>query len=189
MILYIHGFKSSPQSFKAAKTKAFFAEHYPDQQVLIPQVSCYPVQAIAALEKIIVENQSSIKGIIGSSLGGYYGSYFAEKFDLKAVVVNPACRPYELLMDYLGWQTNLYTDERFYVTEEHMDELKTVDSPILKRTNNFWLLQQTGDEVLDYRQAVAKYAECKQTVIEGGDHSFQGFEQYLPDIADFFKLK
>ena len=190
MILYIHGFNSSPQSVKAEKTAEYFAAHFPKEQVLIPKVPCYPLAAIDALDELIVkhlENDSqAIKGIIGSSLGGYLGRYFAQKYQLKLVLINPAVRPYELLVDYLGWQQNPYTNERYELTCEHIDELKMIDTPQVERPQDYWLLQQTGDEVLDYTQAVDKYVQCKQTVIEGGDHSFQGFEQFLPQIAQFF---
>jgi len=197
VILYIHGFNSSPQSFKATKTAEYFADHFPKVQVLIPKVPCYPLAAVNEIDQLIattIQNsskngQTQIKGIIGSSLGGYLGNYFAEKYQLKLVLINPAVKPYELLVDFLGWQQNPYTKERYELTDAHIDELKMIDTPQLKFVQNYWLLQQTGDEVLDYTQAVHKYALCKQTVIAGGDHSFQGFEQYLPQIAEFFGYK
>ncbi len=40
----------------------------------------------------------------------------------------------------------------------------------------------TGDEVLDYREAVAKYVGAKQLVVQGSDHGFAEFEQ-LPGLA------
>ncbi|MCV5960180.1 esterase YqiA, partial [Escherichia coli] len=49
-------------------------------------------------------------------------------------------------------------------------------------------LQQTEDEVLDYRQAVDKFAKAKQTVEQGGDHSFVGFERYPAQIIEFLEL-
>ena len=94
MILYIHGFNSSPQSIKAQQTLAFFQQKFPEINVIIPQIPCYPQPAINLLEDIIVKNQKVIKGVIGSSLGGYLASYFVEKYSVKSVIVNPAVRPY-----------------------------------------------------------------------------------------------
>ena len=188
MILYIHGFNSSPQSIKAQQTLAFFQQKFPEINVIIPQIPCYPQPAINLLEDIIVKNQKVIKGVIGSSLGGYLASYFVEKYSVKSVIVNPAVRPYELLGDIQGVQTNPYTKEQFELTAAHMEVLKSIDTPSLTRHDNYWLLQQEGDEVLDFTQAVTKYAGCKQTVEPGGDHRFVGFERFLPGIAEFFQL-
>lgn len=188
MILYIHGFNSSPKSVKAIQTVQYLNQHFPQTDILVPQVPSSVVSAVKMLDDIIVKNQLVIKGVVGSSLGGYLASYFVEKYSVKSVVVNPAVRPYELLADYLGSQTNPYTGEQFELSEQHMIELKCVDTPNIARHDHYWLLQQTGDEVLDFRQAVAKYANCKQTVEQGGDHSFQGYQRFLPEIARFFGL-
>jgi predicted esterase YcpF (UPF0227 family) len=188
MILYIHGFNSSPQSTKAQQTLSFLQQNFPQTNVIIPQIPCYPQPAINLLEDIFVKNQKVIKGVIGSSLGGYLASYFVEKYSVKSVIVNPAVRPYELLGDIRGVQTNPYTKEQFELTQAHMDALKSIDTPLITLHDNYWLLQQEGDEVLDYTQAVAKYAGCKQTVEPGGDHRFVGFERFLPGIAEFFQL-
>jgi predicted esterase YcpF (UPF0227 family) len=188
VILYIHGFNSSPKSVKAQQTAQFIAENFPDIKVIIEQIPCHPIPAINFLEDIFLKNQKDIKGIMGSSLGGYLASYLVEKYSVKSVVVNPAVRPYELLGNVLGMHTNPYTNERYELTTEHMEQLKSIDTPVLKQPALYWLLQQTGDEVLDYRQAVAKYSDCKQTVEVGGDHSFVGFERFLPQIAEFFEL-
>ena len=109
-----------------------------------------------------------------------------EKYSVKSVLINPAARPFELLKDYLGEQTNPYTQQRYHLQPQHMDELMAIDTPCISRHSHYLLLQQKGDEVLDYRQAVNKYAGCKQTVEAGGDHSFQGFERFLPQIVQFF---
>ena len=189
MILYIHGFNSSPKSLKAQQTAQYFAQHFPQINVLIPNVPCYPLEALNFLQELFLKNQKFIKGIVGSSLGGYLASYLVEKYSVKSVLINPAVYPYELLEDLLGWQTNPYTNERFQLTRQHMDELKSFDTPIIQRQDQYWLLQQMGDEVLDYTQAVAKYQNCKQTVELGGDHGFQGYERFLPQIAAFFALE
>lgn len=189
MILYIHGFNSSPQSLKAQQTADYLSKNFPQISLAAPQIPAYPIDAVNFLEAFYVKNQKLIKGIIGSSLGGYLASYFVEKYSVKSVLINPAVRPYELLSDYLGEQVNPYTKERYHLEPRHMDELMAIDTPCINRQTNYWLLQQQGDEVLDYRQAVAKYAGCRQTVEAGGDHSFQGYDRFLPDIAAFFGLQ
>ncbi len=103
---------------------------------------------------------------------------------MKAVLVNPAVRPYELLRNFLGPQKNLYTGEEVVVTQEHLDELQQLE--IARITpGRFLLLLETGDEVLDHRHAMAKYAGAQQIVIEGGDHSFRSFARHLPRIVEF----
>jgi predicted esterase YcpF (UPF0227 family) len=127
-------------------------------------------------------------GLVGSSLGGYLSMWLNHQFGFKAVLVNPAIKPYELLVDFLGEQENPYTHERYLLEAKHIEELKQLDTPSLKNPQDFWLLQQTKDEVLDYRQAVAHLTGAKQTVEEGGDHSFIDFERYPAQIVDFLQL-
>jgi predicted esterase YcpF (UPF0227 family) len=122
---------------------------------------------------------------VGSSLGGYYATYLAEKHDLRAILINPAVVPHETLARSVGMQTNVYTGETFEFTPEHLAELEQLNVLQFSRPERFWLLVETGDEVLDYRQAVQKYAGARQTVIEGGDHSFQHFPDYLDAIVEF----
>ncbi|WP_434356947.1 esterase YqiA [Parasalinivibrio latis] len=186
-ILYIHGFNSSPKSVKAALVRDYCLESRPELRVEVPQLFSEPQKAISQLCELV---ESLLRdgyniGLAGSSLGGYYATFLAEKYHLKAALVNPAVKPYELLLDYLGRQENPYTGEVYEVTEEHIDQLKAVDVSAPGTPEHFWLLQQEGDEVLDYRQAVAKYAGCRQTVEPDGDHSFVGFERYCAEIVQF----
>lgn len=188
MILYIHGFLSSSKSLKAVQTINFMAQNHPEIKVLVPQLPPYPQDAIAMLEKLYQENQNVIKGIVGSSLGGYYATYLVEKYSVKSVLINPAVRPYELFEDHMGEQINPYTKQQFEVDLAYLNTLKTFDTKALKVPACYWLLQQQGDEVLDYTQAVTKYQGCQQTVESGGNHGFVGFERFLPQIAEFFEL-
>ncbi|MGL1958724.1 MAG: esterase YqiA [Colwellia sp.] len=193
-ILYIHGFNSSPLSTKAEQTKNFLIENYPTIGFFCPQLASSPDAAIAQLTKIIAENNHSTTQwlLMGSSLGGYFSCYLAEKYHLSAVLINPAIKPFELLEDYIGEQINPYTHEVYQVTNEHMLQLKAIEqiAPTVThyRKKNYLVMVQTGDEVLDYQQAVEKYKYCQLIVQEGGDHSFVGFNQQLPIIAEFFQL-
>lgn len=189
LLLYIHGFNSSPLSHKANVMKGYCDTYRPDIKVVIPQLPCFPEQAAQTLLELIEQYHSDYQiGLVGSSLGGYMSTWLNSRFGFKAVLVNPAVKPYELLLDYLGEQENPYTHERYTLEHRHIDELKALDVETLNNPSDFWLLQQTEDEVLDYRQAVAKFALSKQTVEQGGDHSFIDFERYPQPIIEFLGL-
>ncbi|CAM2779574.1 esterase YqiA [Vibrio neptunius] len=189
LLLYIHGFNSSPLSHKANVMKEYCKQYHPDIKVVVPQLPCFPKQAAECLLDIIEQHINEYRiGLIGSSLGGYMSMWLNAQFGFRAVVVNPAVKPYELLADYLGEQENPYTHQRYVLEDRHIDELKVLDTPSIKRPQDFWLLQQTKDEVLDYHQAVDKFLGAKQTVEEGGDHSFINFERYPQQIIEFLQL-
>ncbi|GHE84312.1 YqiA/YcfP family alpha/beta fold hydrolase [Thalassotalea profundi] len=185
-ILYIHGFNSSPQSLKAQQTKQYLSEYFPDINFYCPQIKSSPTAAIAQLTQILKSN-SGTWSIMGSSLGGYFSTYLSEKYQYPAVIINPAVRPFELLNDYLGEQTNPYTNEVYTVTEQYIDDLKALEQQEITK-KHYLVMVQTGDEVLDYQQAVNKYQQCQLIVQQGGDHSFVNYSELLPKIAQFFKL-
>lgn len=189
LLLYIHGFNSSPFSHKANVMKAYCEQHRPDIKVIVPKLPCFPQLAAQHLADIVAQYKDDFQiGLVGSSLGGYMSMWLNQQFGFKAVVVNPAVKPYELLADFLGEQTNPYTNETYILESKHIDELKALNTPHLNNVADFWLLQQEGDEVLDYRQAVAKFTGAKQTVEQGGDHSFVDFERYPQQIIEFLEL-
>ena len=192
-LLYLHGFRSSPASVKAQQLAAFIAAIPAAQrpQLQIPALSAGPAADIAATTAWIERNVSSPRDaltIVGSSLGGYYATHLAEHFDTRAVVINPAIRPYEDLKHYVGPQTNLYTGETFVVTEAYFEELRALAVRRITRPGRYLLLVQTGDEVLDYREAVAFYGGAFQYVEGGGDHAFQGFADQIPAILRFANI-
>ncbi|EGQ8072016.1 esterase YqiA [Vibrio vulnificus] len=189
LLLYIHGFNSSPLSMKANLMREYCEQHRPDIKVVVPQLLSFPQAAAECLLKIVQQHKTTHRiGLVGSSLGGYLSTWLNAEFGFRAVVVNPAVKPYELLADYLGPQTNPYTHESYTLEARHIDELKALEVKEVANPESFWLLQQTEDEVLDYRQAVEKYAGSAQTVEEGGDHSFVGFERYPERIIHFLGL-
>ncbi|WP_375751403.1 esterase YqiA [Vibrio sp. HN007] len=189
LLLYIHGFNSSPQSHKANVMKAYCESHRPDIKVVVPQMPCFPSEAKALLLEIVEKYKRDYQiALVGSSLGGYLSTWLNSLYGFKAVVVNPAVKPYELLQDYLGEQENPYTGERYVLDAIHVEQLRELDVAEIKKKGDFWLLQQEGDEVLDYRQSVDKFAGCKQNVEPEGDHSFVDFERYPTDIISFLEL-
>ena len=158
-------------------------------EFVCPDLPHRPAQAIAALEELLARDAGET-ALIGSSLGGYYATWLAERDAARAmrvVLVNPAVRPYELLAQALGPQTNLYTGERYELTAEHLDELRALEVDAVT-PERYLLITRTGDEVLDYREGVDKYRGCEQLVIEGGDHGFGDFDRYLDRALAFCGL-
>lgn len=188
-LLYLHGFNSSPQSLKARQMRAYCQTMRPDIQVLVPQLPSHPEPTVNLLTELVDTYGATHQlGLVGSSLGGFLATWLSERYDIPAVLVNPAVRPYELLQDYIGEQVNPYTHERYQLDADDILALRTLDVPTLTHPSQFWLLQQMGDEVLDYRQAVEKFSASRQTVEPEGDHSFIGFERYCADIIQFLGL-
>ncbi|NOH99102.1 esterase YqiA [Vibrio sp. 99-70-13A1] len=189
LLLYIHGFNSSSLSHKANVMRDYCATHRADVKILTPQLPSFPQQAALYLQGLVEQYKNDYQiALVGSSLGGYLSTWLNAHYGFKAVVVNPAVKPYELLADYLGEQENPYTHEKYLLEPKHIDELKALEVKTLNDVSDFWLLQQVEDEVLDYRQAVDKYQGSKQTVEQGGDHSFVNFERYPEQILAFLNI-
>ncbi len=186
MILYLHGFTSGPQSHKAQALGARMGERGLGEKFICPQLPASPRAAIALAESLIARH--SITTVVGSSLGGYYATYLAEKFDLNAVLINPAVIAHLSLKDYVGTQRWLYSGDSFEFTREHIEELRAIAVPVPSKPQRFWLLVEEGDETLDYRHAVSRYTGARQTVLPGGDHSFTRWDDYLDAIIDFAGL-
>ena len=194
LIIYLHGFCSSPASWKSQllaeeMVRRGLAEHF-----VCPQLSPVPAEAAASVSRLIEAANGPVT-LIGSSLGGHYANFLAEKHGLNAVLINPAVPQGDFLrgaVDYLdlakfvGEHTHFHSGEAFSFTEAHAAQLKAqVSRPSPGR---YWLLLETGDEVLDYRQAQDFYAGCRQTVLEGGDHGFASFAEFVPQIIEFAGL-
>lgn len=187
MILYLHGFTSGPQSAKAIALAERMAARGMADRFVCPQLPASPAAAIALAEGIIAEKVSrgETPHLVGSSLGGYYATFLAEQHGLKAVLVNPAVAEKVDATLFIGPQRFLYTGEEFAFTLTHVDELRAIMVPNLTRPERYWLLVETGDQTLDYRHAVERYAGARQTVLPGGDHSFTRWADYLDDVIGF----
>lgn len=179
MILYIHGFASCGDSNKTKLLRENF------NGVLCPDVPVDPDEAIAFLQKLIIANNIDL--IIGSSLGGFYASYFAEKFEIKTVLLNPSTQPFLTLAPYVGENTFFCSGESFQWTKDHVAKLwsyaisqNSIKSPVL-------VLLQKGDEVLDYTKAQEVYKNYEVIIQEGGNHRFENLDEYLGKIREFMR--
>jgi len=189
-IVYLHGFRSSPASVKAAAVGAAVAAlaQAIRPRLYVPLLEFSPARAVAAVESWVrgnVTDPAAPLTFVGSSLGGFYATYLAERLGARAALINPAIRPYDDLAAYVGPQTNLYTGATFVVTAAHFDELRALAVPRITRPSRYFLLVQSGDEVLDWREAVRFYGGACQHVESGGDHAFQRVETQIPAILRF----
>lgn len=185
MLIYIHGFNSSSRSGKASEMAQWMAERGLGEAFACPDLPHRPAAAIRLLEDLIAASRGLAK-LVGSSLGGFYATHLAEKHGLKAVLVNPCVGCHRKLRDMVGQtQKNWHSGEEYLFTAAHADELDALAVPAITRPERYYLLAETGDEVLDYREAVALFSGARQTVLEGGDHGFSRFSEYLPAILAF----
>lgn len=182
-ILYLHGFISSPASRKAVLLGDYLRGQAPSIDYLVPALHHRPAQAMAEVHRLCAARDPRDLVVVGSSLGGFYATVAAEKAGCRAVVLNPAVHPQGHFERYLGPQANLYTGERFDLTREHVAELAAMDPPAITRPERYWLIAETADEVLDYREAVAYYAGAFQSIVQGGDHALSSFPEFVPDIV------
>jgi uncharacterized protein len=186
-VVYLHGFNSAPQSRKAQTLKRYMEAQGLGHLFACPALPHRPAEAIALAERELTRHAAGTVTLVGSSLGGFYATYLAEQRGLRAVLINPAVRPQRDLESYLGPQRNLYTGEEYQLTVAYIDEWRQLEVSRV-HADRYLLLVETGDEVLDYREAVRKYTGARQIVIEGGDHSLASFPQHLPLILEFAGL-
>ena len=179
MILYIHGFASSSHSNKVTLLKKSF------QDVVAFDLSYVPELAMKQLEEFIELHKEENITLVGSSLGGFYAIYLANKYNLKVVLINPAIHPEKALTQCVDKSIKNYsTNENFYFKAEYIEQLKKLKT-IAFNSSNTLLLLQTGDDVIDYTEAIAFLPQAKSVIESGGSHQFDKFENYFAMIRDF----
>jgi predicted esterase YcpF (UPF0227 family) len=183
-LLYLHGFRSSPRSFKARVVHQRMSEAGRAGALTCPQLPASP-KAAMELVLTLVERHEGNLAIIGSSLGGFYATWLAERFGCRAALINPAVDPLKDLDKHVGVTTAWHSDEPFEFRREYIDELAELKVARITRPERYFLLAATGDEVLDYRDMVAHYAGAHQHVIQGSDHAVSEFEQYVDEVLAF----
>jgi predicted esterase YcpF (UPF0227 family) len=185
MILYLHGFRSSPNSFKARVVAGKMAELGRAAELVCPQLPASPNAAMALALSLVQGVPAQDLAIVGSSLGGYYATWLAERLGCRAVLLNPAIVPLKDLGQHVGVTTAWHSDEPFEFKREYIDELRSLAVDQITRPERYFLIAATGDEVLDYRDMVAHYAAARQHVIEGSDHAIPEFADYVDDVLAF----
>jgi len=189
-LIYLHGFRSSPRSAKALRMAEWVEQHRPDLQFECPQLPPSPAAAMALIEELTRGWPPGTSAVIGSSLGGFYATALAEKLGCRAVLLNPAVDPARDLANYIGEQT-CWQDpgERFFFRPEFVDELRALAPPAaLTQVERYFAILAKGDEVLDWREMLARYADCKVLLLEGSDHGLSDFDEHLPVLIAFLEL-
>ena len=202
MIIYLHGFCSSPAAWKARLLAEEMKKRGLSAQFVCPQLPSAPDEAVALVGELITRAEAPVT-LIGSSLGGHYANYLAEKHDLNAVLINPAAVGAMDLDIFVGNHVNFHTGAAFSFSQAHAEQLRAqVTLPTARRywllleshmsqlacLDAAWLLLESGVEMLDYRLALSFYDGCRQTVLDGGDHSFTRFPDFMPQIIEFAGL-
>ncbi|MEO8525996.1 MAG: YqiA/YcfP family alpha/beta fold hydrolase [Caldimonas sp.] len=188
-LLYLHGFRSSPQSAKSRRVAAWVAEHRPDLTWLAPQLAPSPRSAIEQVLAGVADWPGERMAVIGSSLGGFYATAVAERIGCRAVLLNPAVDPARDLAAHIGEQISWHSDERFFFHAEFVAELRALAAPAtLTRLERYFAVIAKGDEVLSWQEMSARYAGCRIRLIEGSDHALSDFESHLPAVLAFLGL-
>lgn len=184
MLMYLHGFNSSPVSHKAQVLKAYMEKRGLGARYACPALPDTPAAAVRAIEQAIAGQDPAKLTLIGSSLGGYYATWFVETLGCRAVLINPAITPHVGLEAYLGPQQNLHTGAPYELTRAHLDGWRKL---LVERVDpeKYLLLLETGDEVLDWREAARKYEGARMVIRQGGDHSLRCFPEMIPKILEF----
>lgn len=183
MILYLHGFRSSPAAIKSQMLLAALSAGGLAAEFACPALSPVPDEALAQAAAVIAaaSRRGETITLIGSSLGGHYATCLAERHDLPAVLINPAVISALDLTLFIGRQTHFHSGEVFDFTPAHAEQLRA-QVPARLNPARYRLLLAAGDEVLDHRQALAYYAGSTSTVLPGGDHGFSAFADFIPEI-------
>lgn len=188
-LLYLHGFRSSPKSFKAQMTAAWVQAHRPDVAFWCPQLAPSPRAAMQEVFDGIARWPRASMAVVGSSLGGFYAGVVAEATGCPAVLLNPAVDPARDLASYIGEQASWHDPaDHFHFRPDYVDELRAMAPAAVTRPERYFAVIAKGDEVLDWREMSARYAGAAQRVLEGGDHALSDFDTHLPHVLRFLGL-
>lgn len=188
-LLYLHGFRSSPRSFKAQRMEALVQARHPAVTWWCPQLPPSPREAMALVSRGIADWPRGRMAVVGSSLGGFYATWVAEETGCRAVLLNPAVHPDRDLHGYIGEQTAWHDpDERFEVRPEFMDELLALKKGAVRDPGRYFAVIAKGDEVLDWREMTGRYPGVRTRLLEGGDHALSDFDAHVEQILAFLRL-
>jgi len=196
-LLYLHGFRSSPQSMKAQKVAARVRTQHPAVVWWCPQLPPSPVEAMAMLQQGVSDWPRDTMAVAGSSLGGFYARWLAlQTGSARSVLLNPAVFPARDLLKYVGEQTSWHDPAaQFEFRSGYMDELRAMEADIQRLApqhpatpeRQFSIVAQ-GDEVLDWREMVNFCAGGQTTLLPGSDHAISDFDQHIDALFKFLHL-
>ena len=187
-LLYLHGFRSSPQSTKARAMAAWVQAHRPELTWHCPQLPPSPREALAQVQGVTAGWPRVGMAVIGSSLGGFYATALAEATGCRAVLLYPAVDPARDLARHIGETTAWHSDEPFHFRAEFVAELRAMTPAALTRPERYFAVIAKGDEVLDWREMTARYGGCSQRLLEASDHALSDFAEHLPEVTRFLGL-
>ena len=190
LLVYLHGFRSSPNSTKAVMTgeavKALStaAKNF---EWYCPQLPASPRESIDMVVKHIEQSKADRMLIVGSSLGGFYTNYLAEKYQCKGIVLNPAVYAARELEPHVGMMTAYDSEEPFDFRAEYIDELRALQVNSITSPERYFLIAAKGDELLDWKEMVAFYTGSKQLILEGSNHGISDYAAHLPSVMEFIE--
>jgi predicted esterase YcpF (UPF0227 family) len=185
-LLYLHGFRSSPRSFKARRMEALVRERHPAVHWWCPQLPPSPAAAMALLREGTRDWPTETMAVVGSSLGGFYATCVAEDTGCRAVLLNPAVDPARDLGKYIGEQAAWHDpQERFFFAPEFVNEMRALQRGALRHPERYLAVIAKGDEVLDWREMTGRYPGVRTRLLEGGDHALSDFDQHIDEVLEF----
>jgi hypothetical protein len=188
-VLYLHGFRSSPKSAKAQCMGAWMRAHRPDVQWWCPQLPPSPKESLAMLFEQLASWPVDRMAVVGSSLGGFYATVVAELTGCRAALLNPAINPARDLAGHIGDLTSFHDpDDHFYFRAEYVTQLRVMTPRMITRPERYFAIVAKGDEVLDWREMIARYPGATIRLLEGGDHALSDFDEHLPPLLAFLGL-
>ena len=191
LVVYLHGFRSSPRSSKAVMTgeaiKALSTQENPVEWYC-PQLLASPKESMDMVEQHIEDSTYDQLVVTGSSLGGYYANYLAEKYGCKGIALNPAVRAPRELASHVGMLTSYDTHEPYDFRPEYIDQLKDLQVEVITNPSRYFLMAAKGDELLDWHEMVEFYKGAEQLVLEGSDHGISEYADHLPKVLKFASI-
>ena len=197
-LLYLHGFRSSPQSMKAQKVAARVRAQHPGVTWWCPPLPPSPAEAMRGVLDGVRNWPRETMAVAGSSLGGFYARWLALQTGCaKTVLLNPAVFPARDLQQYIGEQTAWHDPaERFFFEPVFVDQLRAQEQDIARLAtqhpatpaSQFAIVAQ-GDEVLDWREMQAFCAGGQIRLLPGSDHAISDFDDHIDEVFRFLDLK
>lgn len=186
-LVYLHGFASAGTSQKSDNLKREFGV----DNVIAPDLPLDPKEVVATITNIIksVKNYPII--FVGTSLGGFYANYFAQKYDCPAILVNPATIPSKTLFRAVGPVKNFKTGEISEWKVEYLDTLAKMEKEVgtIHTGGLVNLFVSRDDEIIDPDETLANYPHTVHTTITdtGGHRYNEHFDKVIDRIKEIIK--